>query len=30
QLIEDTLFSDLLKRFENDAARTLYPREFSN
>ncbi|MFT5312718.1 MAG: hypothetical protein ACI8Z9_001199 [Paraglaciecola sp.] len=30
RLIEDTLFSDLLKRFENDAARTLYPREFSN
>ena len=28
QLIEDTLFTDLLKRFENDAARTVYPDSF--
>lgn len=28
QLIEDTLFTDLLERFENDAARTLYPGSF--
>ena len=28
RLIEDSLFSDLLKRFENDPARTLYPDRF--
>ena len=27
-LIDDTLFTDLLRRFENDAARTLYPDSF--